>query len=165
MGHMTLAPDGPECSCGLPGHVEAYLGTRGIVVLAGGKLDAASEEEKQPLLAQCRQEGGLTPKTVALAADAGDPLSRSVLEDVGRLLGLVCADCVNIFDPDVVIIGGGVAGAGDLLLAPARKSMKERALQASAKGVRLVAADLGEAAAAIGAALLALDALEEGGGD
>jgi glucokinase len=163
LGHVTIQVDGPDCTCGQPGHVEAYLGTRGIQILAGSRLDAASEEEKQPLLAACRREGELTTKAVADAAAAGDPLSISILADIGRLLGLVCAGYVNIFNPDVIVIGGGVAQSGDLLLGPARKSMKERAMPPSQKGVRLVTAELGPAAAAIGAGLLALHTLDESG--
>jgi len=163
LGHMTLQVDGPECSCGEPGHVEAYLGARGIAILAGSRLDAAPEGEREALLHAAREAGELSTKAVADAAAAGDPLSISVLGDVGRLLGLVCASYVNVFNPDVIVIGGGVALCGDLLLGPARKSMKERAMAATQKGVRLVAAELGLSAAAIGAALLARHALDESG--
>lgn len=163
LGHVTLQVDGPECSCGQSGHVEAYLGTRGIAILAGSRLDAASEEERGPLLRAAREAGELSTKAVAEAAAKGDPLSVSILGDVGRLLGLVCASYVNVFNPDVIVIGGGVALCGDLLLGPARKSMKERAMVASQKGVRLVTAELGLSAAAVGAALLVRHALDESG--
>ncbi len=163
LGHVTLQVDGPPCSCGQSGHVEAYLGQKGIAVLAGGRLDAATEEEKEKLLEACREEGELNTRAVARAAEAGDPLSLSILQDVGRLLGLVCANYVNIFNPEVIVIGGGVALSGDLLLAPARRSMKERAMRATQRGVRLVRAELGLSAAAIGAALLAQGALSESG--
>lgn len=163
LGHMTLQVDGPECNCGQPGHVESYLGARGIAILAGSRLDAATEEERAPLLAASREEGELSTRAIAGAASAGDPLSRSILSDVGRLLGLVCASYVNVFNPEAIVIGGGAALCGDLLLGPARKSMKERAMVATQKGVRMVAAELGLNAAAIGAALLALHALDESG--
>lgn len=163
LGHMTLQVDGPECSCGEPGHVEAYLGARGIAILAGSRLDAAPEGDREALLQAAREAGELSTQAVANAATAGDPLSISILSDVGRLLGLVCASYVNVFNPDVIVIGGGVALCGDLLLGPARKSMKERAMAATQKGVRLVTAELGLSAAAIGAALLARHALDESG--
>ncbi len=163
LGHMTLQVDGPPCSCGQPGHVESYLGSKGIAILAGGRLDAASEEEKETLLKACRKEGELSTRAVAEAAREGDPLSKSILADVGRLLGLVCAGYVNVFNPEVIVIGGGVALSGDLLLGPARRSMKDRAMPAARRGVRLVAAELGWSAAAIGAALLGESALSMSG--
>jgi glucokinase len=163
LGHMTLQVDGPECSCGEPGHVEAYLGAKGIAVLAGSRLDAADDAGKEALLGACRAEGELSTRAIARAAEQGDPLSRAILADVGRLLGLVCASYVNIFNPDVVVIGGGVALCGEALLGPARKSMKERAMPAAQKGVRMVTAELGLHAAAIGAALLARRAHSESG--
>ncbi len=163
LGHMTLQVDGPECNCGQPGHVESYLGARGIAILAGSRLDGASDEEREPLLEASRGEAELSTKAIASAAAAGDPLSRAILSDVGRLLGLVCASYVNVFNPEVIVIGGGVALCGDLLLGPARKSMKERAMVATQRGVRLVTAELGLSAAAIGAALLARHALDESG--
>jgi len=163
LGHMTIQVDGPECSCGEPGHVEAYLGSKGIAVLAGSRLDAAQDEQKEALLSACRAEGELSTRAIAAAAAKGDPLSTSILADVGRLLGLVCASYVNIFNPDVIVIGGGAALCGDALLGPARKSMKERSMSAARKGVRMVTAELGLPAAAIGAALLARHALSENG--
>lgn len=163
LGHVTLQVDGPECSCGQAGHVESYLGAKGIAILAGSRLDAVGEEEKEPLLAACREEGELSTRAVALAAEKGDPLSISILEDVGRLLGLVCAGFVNVFNPELVVIGGGVALCGDLLLGPARKSMKERAMTASRRGVKLVAAKLGLSAAATGVAILAFHAQSDHG--
>jgi len=163
LGHMTIQVDGPDCSCGEPGHVEAYLGSKGIAVLAGSRLDAADDEQKEALLTACRAEGELSTRAIAVAAEKGDPLSAAILADVGRLLGLVCASYVNIFNPDLIVIGGGAALSGDALLGPARKSMKERSMPAARKGVRMVAAELGLPAAAIGAALLSRHALSANG--
>lgn len=164
-GHMTLQIDGPECSCGRQGHVESYLGTTGIVTYAGQKLDSVPEEQRAQLLKRCREEEGLTPRALALAAADGDPLSASILGDVGRLLGLVCANLANALNPEVIVVGGGVAGAGDLLMKPARQALRAYAMGAVAEGLKLVPAALGAEAAAIGAALLAqadLQALDEG---
>jgi glucokinase len=162
-GHMTLQIDGPHCSCGRQGHVEAYLGTTGIVTYAGQRFDAASDEQKQPLLRRCREEGGLTPRALALAAADGDPLSVGILGDVGRLLGVVCANLANALNPEAIVIGGGIALAGDPLLKPAGQALKAWAMRPTAEHLQLLAAQLGNQAAAIGAALLARAPLDGGG--
>jgi glucokinase len=102
-------------------------------------------------------EGGreLTGPMITELARQGDPVARAALEVVGRALGVGIANLVNIFCPQVVVIGGGVSAAGDLLLDPAREVMRRRALRPGADEVRVEAAAFGAEAGMVGAALLA----------
>jgi glucokinase len=96
------------------------------------------------------------PLVTELAYD-GDEAARSVLQLIGTRLGVAIASFVNIFNPQVVVIGGGVMGAGDLLLDPARAEMRARALPPSKDEVQIVVAELGVEAGMIGAAALAFN--------
>jgi glucokinase len=102
-------------------------------------------------------EGGreLTGPMVTEMAQAGDPVAREAIEVIGRALGVGIANLVNIFCPQVVVIGGGVSAAGELLLEPAREVMRRRALRPGRDEVRVEAAAFGAEAGMIGAAMLA----------
>jgi glucokinase len=93
-------------------------------------------------------------------AHAGDAAALAVIALIGTRLGIACANCVNIFNPEVIVVGGGVIGAGELLLGPARAEMLARALPPSRDTVRIVAARFAHEAGMLGAAVLALDALD-----
>jgi glucokinase len=98
------------------------------------------------------------PLVTELAHD-GDPAALEAIELIGRRLGVGIANFVNIFNPEVIVIGGGVIGAGELLLGPARQEMLARALSPSRDEVRVVAARFGVEAGMVGAAALAWDGL------
>jgi glucokinase len=87
---------------------------------------------------------------------SGDPVARLVMAAIGRNLGAGLASVANIFEPEVIVVGGGAAAAGDLLLDPAREMVAQRALRPSRDHARIVPATLGEEAGMIGAALFAL---------
>ena len=91
-------------------------------------------------------------------AHDGDPVARDALETVGRALGVGLSSLVNVLNPEVIVIGGGVIAAGEMLLEPARREMRERALAPARDAVRVVAAAFGEQAGMIGAALMAREA-------
>ena len=92
-------------------------------------------------------------------AHDGDPAAREVLAEAGRWLGIGIVTLVNIFNPELVIVGGGASAAGDLMLDPAREVVAERALPPNRQMVRVVPAHFGSEAGMMGAAMLALDAL------
>jgi glucokinase len=107
-------------------------------------------------LGRALEEGReLTGPLITELAAAGDPVARDAIGVVGRALGVGLASLVNIFNPEVVVIGGGVIAAGDLLLDPAREVMRERALAPGKDLARVEAAAFGAEAGMIGAALLA----------
>jgi glucokinase len=160
LGHVVIDYDGPPCQGNCPnrGCLEALAsGT----ALAREALEIARRRSDSGLgraLAGGRELAG--PLVTELAHD-GDPAALEAIELVGRRLGVGIANYVNIFNPEVVVIGGGVIGAGELLLAPARAEMRARALTPSRDEVQIVAARFGVEAGMVGAAALAFDGLAE----
>lgn len=152
LGHMTLDPDGPECPCGLSGHVESWLGSRGFIEV-GRRLAAANAGS--PLAEAVG--GGEVPDAQVLArlANEGCPAARLALAECGRWLGIACANLVAILQPDLILVAGGSARCGDLLLEPALEEYERRCMEAARGTVELRLAALGVESAAIGAALLA----------
>jgi glucokinase len=160
LGHMVIDMDGPRCQGNCPnrGCFEALCsGT----ALAREALRVARERPRSGLgsaLAEGREIAG--PLVTELAHD-GDEVALEVIELIGTRMGVALSSFVNIFNPDVVVIGGGVIAAGELLLAPARAEMARRALPPSRGEVRIVAARFGVEAGMIGAAELAFEGLRE----
>lgn len=130
-GHQTILPDGPRCGCGNHGCLEVLTQAAAITAVCGH----ATVEE------------------AVMAATNGDEQARSGLEQVGRYLGIGVSNAVVLLTPDRVVFGGGVAAAGDLLLAPIRAEMRRRLHITDVDRVQLVTAQLGSWAGAIGAAL------------
>jgi glucokinase len=159
LGHVVIDKDGPPCQGNCPNHgcVESLAsGT----ALAREALRVAQERPDSGLgraLAEGRELAG--PLVTELAHD-GDETAIEVLHTIGSNLGVAIASLVNIFNPEVVVIGGGVIAAGELLLAPARAEVAARALPPSKDEVRIVAAQFGVEAGMVGAAALAFDGLK-----
>lgn len=155
-GHMSIDLDGPPCRGDCPGRgcFETLVSGPALVEAA-----LASHAESELLLARVESGDELTGPVITELARAGDQVARSALQTIGRNLGFGLANLVNIFNPDVVVIGGGVSEAGDLLLDPARRAMHERGLGAVVEGVSVLPAAFGAEAGMIGATLLACDAL------
>jgi glucokinase len=163
LGHMVIEMDGPPCQGVCPNHgcLEAMAsGT----ALAREARRIAAERPRSGLGRALRDGRELAGPLVTELAHDGDRAALDVIELIGRRLGVGIASLVNIFNPEVVAIGGGVIGAGELLLAPARAVVAERALPPSRDVVRIVPARFGVEAGMVGAAALAFDglALQEG---
>jgi glucokinase len=160
LGHVVIDMDGPPCQGNCPNHgcVESLAsGT----ALAREALRIARERPDSGLgraLASGRELEG--PLVTELAHD-GDAAAIDTIELIGTRLGVAIASFVNIFNPEVVVIGGGVIGAGELLLAAARAEVARRALPPSKDIVEIVPAAFGVEAGMIGAAALAFDGFEE----
>ncbi len=160
LGHVVIDKDGPPCQGNCPNHgcVESLAsGT----ALAREALRLARERPESGLgraLAQGRELAG--PLVTELAHD-GDAAALEVLDVIGTNLGVALASFTNIFNPEVIVIGGGVIGAGELLLEPARREVARRSLPPSRDEVRIVAAQFGVEAGMVGAAALAFDGLRE----
>jgi glucokinase len=159
LGHMVVDMDGPRCQGNCPnrGCIEA--------VASGGALarEALRIAHERPSsgLGRALAAGRtlLGPLITELAHD-GDEAAIEAITLVGSRLGVAITNLVNIFNPEVVIVGGGVIGAGDLLLEPARRVVRERALLPSRDDVRIVAAHFGVEAGMVGAAAWAFDRVE-----
>jgi len=173
-GHIIVSEGGPECACGNRGCLEALasgtaLGRFGEEALAAGAVPPGSA--LYALGASPKASSGapsavtglhITGKSVTVAAQAGDQFAIELLARCGFWLGVGLASLVNALDPEIVVIGGGVSDAGELLLKPARAAMADRLIGAGHRPVPPVAsARLGNDAGLIGAALLALGQPEE----
>ncbi len=139
IGHVTLELNGPACACGRRGCLEAYAGTEGI-------LRAAKRLMK-------KAPAPLTPKAVADAAAAGDKGARAVWAEVGERLGQGLASMVLVLNPDAVLILGGVARAGKLILDPVRRAFAAQPFREPFRGLEL-SAPAGRDWGVVGAALL-----------
>ncbi len=156
LGHVSVDLDGPPCQGGCPGRgcLEVVASGTAIGREAAAAAAAAPESGLGQAVASGRPPIG---ELVTELAHAGDAAAQSVLELVGRRLGVGVVNLVHIFNPEVVVLGGGAMAAGDYLLAPARAVLAERGLRPSRDTVRVVAATLGDDAGMVGAALAALD--------
>jgi glucokinase len=147
LGHMTIEPDGPLCGCGNRGCLEALASGTGIAA-RGEELVAQGGSALLARLAQ--EQGDLTAETVSRAAGQGDIACQGIIRRAGYYLGIGFASYVNIFNPEVIIIGGGLAKVGELLLGPARVEMAARAMREALKAVQLRPAELGDYAGVMG---------------
>ncbi len=158
IGHIVVEPGGPLCGCGNHGCWEQVAS--GHAVTRAGR-EAARQHPQSMIARRCEGDPArVTGPLVTECARAGDPVARGILAQVGRRLGEGIAGLVNVLDPEVVAVGGGVAAAGEFLLEPARAAFVG-AVEAAAHrpAVPIVAATLGTETGAIGAAMLALDEL------
>jgi glucokinase len=156
LGHMVIDPDGPVCTCGNRGCWEALASGRAIGRLARQRVEGGAGADI--LAAAGGDLDAITGELVGEAAEAGSPFARDVLEEIGRLLGIGLANIVDIFDPEIIVLGGGaVAGTGELLVAPAREAMKAHIIGLSWRKhvAQVLPAALGHDAGVVGAAVLA----------
>jgi predicted NBD/HSP70 family sugar kinase len=144
LGHFALDDRGPICRCGNRGCIEAYVSVGHVLAQLAGQLPGASFDE-----------------VVEVARAGHDPALR-VFEDVGHHLGWALGLVANLLNPGVVVIGGEMSRAGDILLEPTRVGLRRHALSSVVAETRLVTAVLGERASLVGALLLALDRTEIG---
>jgi glucokinase len=161
-GHMVIDFDGPPCQGNCPnrGCLETFAS--GTALAREGR--AAAEGNPESALGRVLAEGGVIDgKAVTDAANDGDPVAVAVVEEAGRRLGAGLSGLANIFEPEVIVIGGGVAKViGDLMVAPAREELRTRALRPmNETPVRM--AELGPEAGMVGAAEMARLELEQGG--
>ncbi len=159
LGHVVIEADGPPCQGSCPNHgcVEVLASGTALAIEAR----RLAQERPDSRLAEATAEGYelVGPLITELAHD-GDSAAIEALELIGRRLGVAIASFVNIFNPQVVVVGGGVMAAGELLLGPARREVAARALPPSRDEVEIVPAALGVEAGMVGAAALAFDGLD-----
>jgi glucokinase len=156
LGHMVIDMDGPPCPGGCPGRgcLEAFVSGE---ALGRAGTEAAVAEPSSALGRALTSGRAVTGALVTELAWDGDPAARAVIQRCGEHLGVGITSLVNIFNPSVVVIGGGVVAAGEMLLAPARAVVAERALRPARDVVEIVPAAFGEEAGMLGAALMALE--------
>jgi len=151
VGHVTVAIDGPRCSCGSVGCLESFASGWAIQREAEAVATTADGDAMRALAG----EGPIHAGIVAQAAQAGDPAATAILDRAGRALGAAMGAFVNIFDPELLVIGGGVAVLGDLLLGPARRAMPSYCFVDMRDGLEIRYSSLGGDTGIYGAGALA----------
>lgn len=151
-GHVTVRRGGRLCSCGRRGCVEAYasgtsIAARAQAAIRGGVRSSLGELET------------ITAADVSQAAAAGDQLAREVWDETVDLLGSAVTDLVNVFEPDLVVLGGGVTRAGAMLLDPIQQLVAREAMPPAADAARIALAGLGDLVGVVGAGAIAHDLL------
>jgi glucokinase len=160
LGHSVLDIHGGECPSACPGRgcFETLVSGNAI----GREGVRVAEERPESALGKRLASGReITGGIVTELAHSGDPAARDVLAEIGTRLGYGLVGVINVFNPEVIVIGGGAVRAGELLLEPARRIVSERAMPPVRAGVRIRAAHFGDEAGMMGAALLAFDHLVE----
>ena len=149
IGHIKLnMQGGPLCGCGDRGCLEAYASGPSIVAMAEEYIRGGKSTKYRELA-----NPDITPYVVAVAAKEGDPVAKQIFRIMGEYIGMGLTSVVNLLNPEKIIIGGGVADAGDILLDPIRETIAKRAMTIQ-KNVQVVPAQLGNTAGVIGASLL-----------
>jgi glucokinase len=153
IGHITIDVNGPRCSCGNTGCLETLASGTAI---AREAIRRIGRGERSVLADMVEGEiENITAELVGMAAQGGDSLAREVISQAATYLGVGMVSLVNIFNPEMIIVGGGVMQMADLLLEPARQVVKERAFSLAAQAVRIVPTQLGGEAVVLGAAVFA----------
>jgi glucokinase len=157
IGHMVIDMHGPDCQGACPGRGCLEVMASGSAIGREGEAAARRSPESglgRRLAAGREISGGIVTE---LAHD-GDEVAQAVLSEIGRRLGYGLVGVVNVFNPEVIVIGGGAIAAGELLLGPARSVVAERALPPARDAVQIVPTHFGDESGMLGAALMALDA-------
>ncbi|MDQ2630096.1 MAG: ROK family protein [Actinomycetota bacterium] len=157
LGHTVIQMDGPPCQGNCPNHgcVEALASGTALGREGRAAAESAPDSALGKVLAEGKEVDG---KAVTECALAGDQVAIGVFDLIGSRLGVACATFANVFQPDAIVVGGGVIAAGDLLLEPARRELRRRALNPMNR-TPILEAILGNDAGMIGAAAMARDEL------
>ena len=152
LGHLTVEYEGRPCGCGRRGCLEAYASGTNIAARAREALasGAASSLAGRP---------AISAKDVAEAAAAGDELARRIWDETTAILGSAMANVLDVFNPDLIVLGGGVTRAGDALLVPVRRAGLAQAMAPASRSADIVLAGLGEHLGIVAAASVAFDRL------
>lgn len=152
IGHITIEENGPICTCGNRGCLEALAGGRAIANRAIQEVNNG----RRTVLTEISPVSQIRSRDVIAAARRGDLLSQQIVSEAGVHLGTALASLVNLFNPSMVVVGGGVAQIGDLLLEPIRETVHQRSLLPASRSVRITSALLGRRSSAMGAVVQAL---------
>jgi predicted NBD/HSP70 family sugar kinase len=155
IGHTVVKLDGPACACGKRGCLETVASGKGIASAAA----AGIREGRSAVLAGLTQGNAeaVTAQDVSVAASMGDGFAAEILREAGTYLGVALANAVNLLNPALVVIGGGLSAAGELLLGSLRESLSRCTMMGIAEDLRLELSRLGPEASALGCALQAME--------
>jgi glucokinase len=157
LGHVCVSIDGPRCTCGGVGCLEAYVS--GWAIAREGELVAVTSDGAA-LRDACGGEA-LTARAVIKAAGIGDPAATTILERAGRALAAAMGSFINTFNPEMVVIGGGLGIGDSRILSAAREALPSYSFRAQREEAQIVIAKLGDDSGLFGAGALALDSMKE----
>jgi glucokinase len=161
LGHIVVQLDGRMCPCGGAGHLEAYLGRPALA--EKGREAAATFRGREILAVAGGELDAVTAESVLIAAQHGDDTARDILLDAGVVLGRALVGFVNVFNPKLIVIGGGIGEVADFMVERAAEIMRGEAL-AGRRDVTVAQAVLGNDAGILGAAALSFDEHDSRGG-
>jgi len=153
IGHITIDVNGPKCSCGNIGCWETLASGRAMAREAKDRIRGGEGSILTEMVKGEIEE--ITTEKIGLAAGEGDSLALEVISRAATYLGIGMVNLVNTFNPELIIVGGGVAKMGELLLEPARQVVRERAFKLAAEVVRIVPTQLGDDGGVLGGAVFA----------
>ncbi len=153
VGHIIIDPNGRKCGCGCFGCLEAVAAKQAIIDLAASEIQSGRPTLLTELVAGDQE--ALTPEVVARAAEEGDAAAVSVYERIGFHIGVALCNCIVLTDPDLIVLGGGIAAAGDVLFGPIRRTVAARSLISGFDVSKIVPARFGNLAGIYGAGALA----------
>ena len=160
IGHMNLIQNGLQCGCGNFGCLEAYTGNKGFMTWLEADL---SQSPMNSILSQWVQQGkNLSPKLITEAAKMNDSFALQTWKKYATYLGTILAGVVNLMNPELIVVGGGIAEAGKFLFDPLNQVIKARAMKNHGEHIQIVKAGLGNKAGKIGAAALAMEEIRKG---
>ncbi|MDY7075581.1 MAG: ROK family protein [Chloroflexota bacterium] len=159
IGHITIVPYGPICGCGNRGCLEALASGPSIARRARERVDRGVPTLMADLAGG--EPGHITAKLVAQAANQGDAEARQILTEAMNYLGIGMANLVNLFNPQLIVIGGGLTNIEETLFEPVRRAVSRHAFPIPARAVRIVRAELGDKAGVLGAAAVALAQIDD----
>ncbi len=151
VGHIMVKAGGRLCGCGQQGHLEAYCSRSAIVAILREQVEAGAQSSLSELLLS---DTRLRSKPLSQAVDAGDPLVINGMKEAGNYLGLGLSTLINLWNPERIVLGGGVIDRIDLLFNVAAEAAKTTSLSVASKAVDIVRAELGDNSGLVGASLL-----------
>ena len=154
-GHMVVSIGGPICSCGKPGHLEAYAAAPSIVARFRERLESESGADVN----RWSNPSNITVKAIFDGSRRGDTVAQDIVTETVQVLGLAVANLITTLNPATVIIGGSVSDVGSLLMDPLSARVRQYSFPSAARRVRLTAGQLGPDATVLGAVALALESV------
>jgi len=157
IGHMNMYREGRPCKCGSSGCLGRYVSAVGMVNTFIEKLTVGRRSIVEEWINH--DNNNIQAHMISKAYDMNDGLAIEVMHETGRILGFGLANVINLFNPEIIIVGGGMSYAGDRLLNTVRETINNHSLKISSEGCKIVQAQLGDAAGMIGAASYAIERL------
>ena len=152
IGHITVEPNGRKCNCGNYGCAETYIGVRHIVKET---IDLLKTTKSKHILKLANNDiEQITPKLLSQAAEKGDLVAKKVWNGAGEKLGILLSDIIDFFNPDCIVLCGGISNAGDLIIKPAKDQIKKRAFKTAATACKIVVSKYTSKLGVVGAAML-----------